>query len=146
MTLQPLLAASPIIIFHVCAAAFALVIGAVQFAGPKGTTVHRVLGWSWVIAMAALAISSFWIHGIKQFGDFSWIHGLSILVLFMLPAAVIAARRHRVNAHRKTMTGLFLGALIITGLFTLVPGRLMYDVLFDAATSAEPAAPITNSR
>jgi uncharacterized membrane protein len=48
----------------------------------------------------------------------------------MLPLGVLAARRHRVSAHRKTMIGLFLGALATAGLFTLMPGRIMHEVVF----------------
>ena len=40
----------------------AFVLGLVQFAGPKGTLPHRTLGWIWVLLMAAVAASSFWIH------------------------------------------------------------------------------------
>ena len=130
MTLEPLLSASPVIILHAFAAMGAFLVGVVQLAGPKGTTVHRTLGWIWVLTMTTIAISSFWIHGIKQFGNYSWIHGLSIFVLVMLPLAVLAARQHRVSAHRRTMLGLFLGALVIAGLFTLVPGRIMHEVVF----------------
>jgi uncharacterized membrane protein len=130
MSLEPLLSASPYIVFHAFAAMMAFVVGLVQFAGPKGTTLHRTLGWLWVTAMLIVAISSFWIHGMKQFGNFSWIHGLSIMVLVMLPLAVMAARRHRVSAHRKIMIGLFVGALIIAGGFTLLPGRIMNQVVF----------------
>jgi uncharacterized membrane protein len=35
-----------------------------------------------------------------------------------------------VRAHRSAMLGLFLGALVIAGLFTLVPGRIMHAVVF----------------
>jgi len=48
----------------------------------------------------------------------------------MLPLAVINARRHRVDAHRKAMTMMFTGALVIAGLFTLLPGRVMHAVVF----------------
>jgi uncharacterized membrane protein len=130
MTLEPLLAASPVIIVHAFAAMGAFVVGVVQLAGPKGTTAHRTLGWIWVLTMATIAISSFWIHGINRTGNYSWIHGLSVLVLVMLPLAVLAARRHHVSAHRKTMIGLFVGALVIAGLFTLMPGRIMHQVVF----------------
>lgn len=130
MTLDPLLSASPVIIVHAFAAMGAFVVGLVQLAGPKGTTLHRTLGWIWVLAMLTIAISSFWINGIKQAGNYSWIHGLSIFVLVLLPLGVLAARRHRVSAHRKTMIGLFLGALVIAGLFTLMPGRIMHQVVF----------------
>jgi uncharacterized membrane protein len=130
MTLEPLLSASPVIIVHAFAAMGAFVVGLVQFVGPKGTTIHRTLGWMWVLAMVTIAASSFWINGIKQVGNYSWIHGLSIFVLVMLPLGVLAARRHRVSAHRKTMIGLFAGALVIAGLFTLMPGRIMHQVVF----------------
>jgi uncharacterized membrane protein len=48
----------------------------------------------------------------------------------MLVVAVVAARSHHVRAHKITMMSIFAGALIIAGLFTLVPGRLMHTVLF----------------
>ena len=43
---------------------------------------------------------------------------------------VVAARRHRLRAHKITMISIYAGALILAGLFTLLPGRLMHDVLF----------------
>ena len=48
----------------------------------------------------------------------------------MLPRAVIQAMRHRVKDHRKAMVSLFTGALLIAGLFTFWPGRIMHAVLF----------------
>lgn len=53
-------------------------------------------------------------------------------MLVMLPLGVLAARRHRVSAHSKTMIGLFIGALVIAGLFTLAPDRLMHQVVFSS--------------
>ena len=108
----------------------AFVLGIVQFAAPKGTLPHRTLGWIWVGLMAFVAVSSFWIHGIRLWGPWSPIHLLSIFTPIMLVVAVMAARRHRVRAHRITMMSIFAGALVIAGLFTLVPGRLMHTVLF----------------
>jgi uncharacterized membrane protein len=35
-----------------------------------------------------------------------------------------------VQRHRFTMLGLFCGALVIAGLFTLAPGRIMHKVVF----------------
>ena len=109
-------------------AAFAL--GLVQFALPKGTLPHRTVGWIWVALMAAVAVSSFWIHQIRLVGPFSPIHLLSILTLVMLPLAVWRAHTHKVAAHRRAMIALFAGALLIAGLFTLLPGRIMHAVLF----------------
>jgi uncharacterized membrane protein len=48
----------------------------------------------------------------------------------MLPIAVWRAHRHDVNSHRRAMLGLFFGALVIAGVFTLLPGRIMHAVLF----------------
>ena len=97
---------------------------------PKGTLPHRSLGWIWAILLAAVALSSFWIHEIRLWGPWSPIHLLSILTLLALPAAVYAARRHRVAAHRRGMLLLFFGALVIAGAFTFYPGRIMHQVVF----------------
>jgi uncharacterized membrane protein len=45
---------------------------------------------------------------------------------------VLAAHRHQVPRHRRAMIGLFVGALVIAGLFTLWPGRIMYAVVFSS--------------
>jgi uncharacterized membrane protein len=55
---------------------------------------------------------------------------LSIFTLVTLPLAVWAAHRHEVTAHRRAMIMLFSGALVIAGLFTLLPGRIMHAVVF----------------
>jgi uncharacterized membrane protein len=130
MTLAPLLNADPVIQVHAFAAMTAFVLGAVQLAAPKGTTRHRAMGWLWVLLLATIAISSFWIHTIHMFGPFSPIHLLSIFTLVMLPLAVLAAHRHRVPQHRNAMIAIFVGALVIAGIFTLVPGRIMHAVVF----------------
>ena len=106
------------------------VTGWLGFGAPKGTLPHRTLGWIWVILMAVVAISSFWIHEIRLIGPFSPIHLLSIWVPIMLVVAVVAARRHNVRRHRITMLWLFAGALVIAGLFTFMPGRIMHAVVF----------------
>ncbi len=66
----------------------------------------------------------------RQWHGFNALHLLSIWVLVLLPLAVLAARRHRVGAHSKAMIGLFAGAHIIAGGFTLLPGRIMHSVVF----------------
>ena len=55
---------------------------------------------------------------------------LAIFTLTMLPFGVLAAHRHNVPRHRYTMIGLFVGALVIAGLLTVVPGRIMHAVVF----------------
>jgi uncharacterized membrane protein len=130
MSLAPLLDAAPAIPLHAFAALAAFVLGMVQFAAPKGTLPHRTLGWIWVGLMLAVAISSFWIHQIRLVGLWSPIHLLSIFTLVTLPLGVWKAHRHEVAVHRLIMTLIFSGALVIAGLFTLLPGRIMHAVVF----------------
>jgi uncharacterized membrane protein len=130
MSLAPLLNASFAIQLHAFAAMAAVVLGLVQFARGKGTFSHRTIGWIWATLMLSIAVSSFWISEIKLWGPWSPIHLLSIFVLFNVPFAVWLARKHNVRAHRGWMIGIFAGALMIAGIFTFVPGRIMHGVLF----------------
>ena len=130
MSLAPLLQAEPVIQIHAFAAIGAFALGLIQFAAPKGTLPHRTIGWTWVTLMAVIALSSFFIHQIKMVGPFSPIHLLSIFTLVMLPLAVLHARRHNIKKHRGVMIGIFIGALLVAGAFTFVPGRIMHAVAF----------------
>ena len=130
MTLEPLLSASPTIQLHAFAAMAAFTIGVVQLSRRKGDGPHRLAGYAWVGLMLVIAASSFWIHGINQWRGFSVIHALSLWVIGFTPIAVLLARRGNIRAHKRSMIGLFAGALIIAGVFTFVPGRIMHAVLF----------------
>jgi uncharacterized membrane protein len=131
MTLAPLLNSAPVIAVHAFTAIGAFGLGVIQLAAPKGTLLHRIIGWTWVALMLAIAASSFFIHGIRLWGPFSPIHLLSIFTLVVLPIAVLNAHRHKVIAHRNAMLGLFLGALVLAGsLAVLIPGRVMHAVVF----------------
>ncbi|HZD25811.1 MAG TPA: DUF2306 domain-containing protein [Alphaproteobacteria bacterium] len=130
MSLQPLLNASMAIQIHAFSAMAAFALGVVQVAAPKGALPHRSMGFLWAGLMLLVAGSSFFIHEIRLWGEWSPIQLLSILTLAAVPAAVWAAHRHRVARHRSAMLGLFLGALVIAGIFTLLPGRIMHAVVF----------------
>ena len=130
MTLAPLLNAAPAIPLHALAAIAAFALGLVQLLAPKGTLPHRTLGWIWVALMAVVAVSSFWIHQIRLVGPWSPIHLLSVFTPVMLVLGVWYARRHKVRGHRITMISIFAGALVVAGLFTFVPGRIMHAVVF----------------
>jgi len=130
MSLEPLLQAGPIIQIHAFAAMSAFVLGIVQFTAPKGTIPHRAVGWFWVVIMVVVSVTAFFIHEIRLWGPFSPIHLLAIYTLIALPLAVRHARRHAVQHHSRAMIGIFTGGLIIAGLFTFLPGRLMNAVAF----------------
>lgn len=130
MSLAPLIQSGTVITLHALAALPALVLGAVQFLLPKGGALHRIFGYVWAALMMAVAASSLAIHDIRMFGPFSPIHLLSLLVLVSVPMAVRAARRGQRRRHRAGMIELFLLALVGAGAFTLLPGRVMHEVVF----------------
>jgi uncharacterized membrane protein len=129
VTLAPLLQASPAIQIHAYSAIAAVVLGIVQLSAPKGTLPHRAIGWVWVMLMVVVCITAFFIHELRMWGPWSPIHLLAIFTLLALPRAVMHARRHDVKHHRLAMIGIFSGALVIAGLFTFYPGRIMYEVV-----------------
>lgn len=130
MSLAPLLHAPLAVQAHAFAAMAAFALGLVQFAAPKGTLPHRTVGFIWLALMLTVAVSSFWIHEIRLWGPWSPIHLISIYVLIMIPLAVYLARRHNARGHAKVVIGMFVGGLVIAGLFTFVPGRIMHAVAF----------------
>ncbi|MGO4572190.1 DUF2306 domain-containing protein [Microvirga sp. 2TAF3] len=131
MSLAPLLAAPVLIQVHAGAATAAFLLGGYQMLAVKGTIAHRRLGWVWAVLMAIVALSSLGIvSNWPMVGPFGPIHGLSAFTLVTLPLAVLHARRGRIASHRAAMKGLFFGGLVIAGLFTLMPGRLIYQAVF----------------
>ena len=104
--------------------------GVFIFVRPKGTTIHRILGYTWIVAMATVVLSSVFINQIRLWGPFSPIHLLTAFTAWGLFDGWRAARGHRVRNHRNTMIALWIGALGLNIWFTLLPGRVMHDVVF----------------
>ncbi len=129
--LSPLLEISPVLQAHIAGAVLSFMIGTVLLLGVKGRTFHRVLGYAWIGTMSVTAISSFFLTGMN--GDsYSFIHLLSGWTVIVLPMGLAAARRREIVKHRKEMTGLFMGGMLIAGLFSFLPGRLMWHLFFTA--------------
>lgn len=114
---------------HIVAALTALGLGFVILSLPKGRGWHKPIGWAWVIAMAVTAVSSLFMTGLN--GDsYSLIHLLTGWTLIALPMGVFAIRNRNVIAHRRAMTGMFLGGLVVAGALTFLPGRFMFELFF----------------
>jgi uncharacterized membrane protein len=113
---------TPIILAHTLAAFAAIALGAAMFLAHKGTFLHRVAGRAWAALMLGVAVTSFWI---KSSGSFSWIHILSVTVIVLLGVLIYFAVTRQIGAHRRLAVGLYAGALGITGMFTLLPYRLL---------------------
>jgi uncharacterized membrane protein len=131
MTLSPLLTADPAVQIHALSAIAAFLIGAFVLWRRKGTGLHKALGRIWVVLMLVTATSSLFIHETRMWGLFSPIHLFALLTYAGIGQGLWAIIvRKDVAAHRANMQGVYLGALMLAGAFTFLPGRRMHHVLF----------------
>ena len=79
--------------------------------------------------MTYVAVSSFFISTIQTWRGFSLIHLLSAWTLLALAIAVYRARVGNIRQHQRGMVQLYVLALLVTGIFTLWPGRLMHEAV-----------------
>ena len=130
--LQRLLTAHPVVFVHLLTALAALLLGGVVLARRKGSVSHKALGWVWVLMMGSTAVASAFIrdYQLPNLFGFTPLHGFTVLVASMLPRGIWHIRRGHVVAHRKTMRGLYIGACVLAGIFTLLPGRFLGNLLW----------------
>ena len=114
---------------HAIMAMIAIILGGIQLSMKKGGAIHKLLGRIWVALMLIVAITSFFIHETKMWGDYSPIHLLSLWTIFILGIGVYYARVGNIKRHKETMIALYFFALIVAGFFTLMPGRVMHQIL-----------------
>ena len=114
---------------HAIMAMIAIILGGIQLSMKKGGPIHKLLGRIWVGLMLIVAITSFFIHEIKLWGAYSPIHLLSLLTIFTLGLAIYYVRIGNIIRHKQTMIALYFFALIVAGFFTLMPGRVMHQIL-----------------
>lgn len=127
--LSPLLRIPGVLQAHIAGAVLSFIIGAILLRGVKGNMFHRALGYAWIVTMGVTAVSSFWLTGMN--GDsYSFIHLLSGWTVIVLPMGLAAARRRNISVHRREMTGIFMGGMLIAGLFSFLPGRTMWHLFF----------------
>lgn len=129
MNIDAVFAAPIVIQLHVFSAIGALLIGSIQLLAPKGNLPHRTLGITFVLLMASAAITAIFIREING-GSFSFVHIFVPLTLIGIFRLTLAARRGDRSRHRGQAMGLFFGALMIPGLLSFIPGRLMNIVVF----------------
>ncbi len=137
MSLQPLLDAPLVIQIHVFGAITAFLLGAVQFAAPKGTLPHKTLGAVWLLLMTTIAVSSIFIRpslfpGLPITQWFSFIHIFTVLTIWGVVQGSYFLLRGGpgLKNHRQSFTGIFVGGLVIAGAFAFLPGRIMNAVAF----------------
>jgi uncharacterized membrane protein len=137
MTLDPILSAPPVIRLHLAAALPALLLGPFALFRKRRDRWHKRLGHAWVASMLALAVSGFLIPArFAVVGPFGPIHLFSPLAIWGVLDGVRRIRRGDVQGHRDAMQTVWFGAVGVTGLLTLVPGRTLNRVLFGETPQA----------
>lgn len=127
--------ASPAIYIHTAVAVLGFVIGAMVLVIRKGTARHKLLGRIFGVAALATALSSFFIHEINLWGQWSHIHLISIYVIFSVITSIAAIRKGNVVAHQNGMLALYVSGFIIAGGFTFMPDRLLYHTVISPTLS-----------
>ncbi len=131
MSLTPLLQADIAVQIHAVSAIAAALIGAFVLWRRKGTELHKRLGRLWVVLMLVTATSALFIHELRLIGPFSPIHLFSIFTYIGIGQGLYAIIvRRDVRRHRAEMQGVYIGALMLAGAFTFLPGRRMHHVVF----------------
>lgn len=126
---------SPQIIIHLGAALSATILGPfalwARLSGKQHPKLHRAFGYAWVTMMLSTAISAIFIQ--SRFAiwlHFSWIHLLIPVTLASLFGAFWFLAKRNIKAHKFTMLNLYISACLITGALTLLPGRLLGQLLW----------------
>jgi uncharacterized membrane protein len=137
---------SPAITIHMTAALGALVIGplalwarrshAVEQATQRGTRqrprLHRAAGYAWVTFMLMAAFSALFIRDFRSpnVAGFTLIHLFVPYTLIGLYFAFRALMRGDIAGHRKAMLRQYFGACVAAGAFTLLPGRILGQLVW----------------
>ena len=65
--------------------------------------------------------------GPALFGYFGFVHLFSFLVLYSVSAAYFEACKGNIQKHQAHMMGVYFGGVLVAGVFTFLPGRLLHD-------------------
>lgn len=134
---------TPMIAVHLTTALAALVIGPIALWARRGhsqriatTTqrprLHSAAGYAWVTLMLLTAFSALFIRDF-QLPNIAGYTPIHLVVPYTLVGLFLAFRRlfrGDVAGHRKSMLGLYLGACVGAGLFTLLPQRFLGQLVW----------------
>ncbi len=137
MSLNPIFTAPGIVQIHILFAAVAMIAGPIALFRNVRDRWHKRMGYTWVVAMAGLALSGLAIPShnpvILHMGP---IHTLCFFALHGIWSGVRHARAGRILAHRMSMRSLWFGAMGVAGLLTFLPGRTFNRALFGESSDA----------
>lgn len=139
MSLQPVLTAPVPVIIHFFTVVPAFFLGGwLLLASRKGSAPHRAVGMTYLVLMTVTAACTIFISAPPQWPHFSlgpnlrisFIHLFIPLTVVGIYRGITRIRRGDVEGHRRAMNRMYIGALLIAGLFTLLPGRIMHAIFF----------------
>ncbi|EAS47891.1 hypothetical protein GB2207_08781 [marine gamma proteobacterium HTCC2207] len=126
---------SPIYI-HAFFALIAVPVGLYILLTKKGTQKHKLTGRIWTLFLLIVSFTALFIQAINP-GEYSLIHLLIPWTIGSLIYSIWSIRKFQKTklqkykkAHMYSMIGVYVGALLVAGVFTLMPGRLFYEILF----------------
>ena len=125
-----------IIYAHATLALLAVPLGLYILRTKKGTRQHRILGRIWVTFLIIVSLTAIFIQAINP-GQYSLIHLLIPWTIGSLIYSIWNIKKFKNTkierykfAHMYSMIGVYVGALLIAGAFTLMPGRFFHEILF----------------
>ena len=125
-----------VIYAHATLALLAVPIGFYILLTKKGTKQHRMLGQIWVTFLIIVSLTAIFIQAINP-GQYSLIHLLIPWTIGSLIYSIWNIKKFKKTrierykfAHMYSMIGVYVGALLIAGEFTLMPGRFFHEILF----------------
>ena len=125
-----------IIYIHATLALLAVPLGLYIFLTKTGTKQHRMHARIWVIFLIIVSLTAIFIQTINP-GQYSWIHLLIPFTLVSLIYSIWNIKKYKKTkierykySHMYSMIGVYVGALLIAGAFTLMPGRFFHHILF----------------
>ena len=125
-----------IIYIHAVLALLAVPLGLYIFITKKGTKQHRMLGRTWASILIIVSLTAIFIQAISP-GQYSLIHLLIPWTLGSLIYSVWNIKQFKKTkiekykyAHMYSMIGVYVGALLLAGAFTLMPGRFFHALIF----------------
>lgn len=122
---------SPVIAIHTTFALSAVALGPLALWTRLGRMTrprwHRAAGYAWVTCLLGAALSALFIRSTLDWNlwGFGPIHLLIAVTVLALIRAFVYLHQGNISGHRKTMQFTYLFACIVTGLFTLLPERLL---------------------
>lgn len=127
---------APIVAIHLAAALAALLIGPfvlwTRLASRVRPRLHRALGYGWFTCMVASVLSAVFIRSrdLPNMAGYTPLHLLVPVTGWLLYRGLTALLRGDIDAHRRTMQRVYIGACLVAGSFTLLPQRYLGQLVW----------------